>query len=237
MSEVIFKEGKSGMGNIYIQDVPVVYAVVQEPRDKWTPDGVPAGSLGEEYSLTAFVDEAVKDTLFDELLLNKSFFEVGVDKNKKRQIKYKLTSQVKDADDDFVSVYDPYEGLYGVSLTLPALKKNGQANVLNIIDTEGEQIADLVGNGSVCTIKLFYYTNNDDQKNVTLDTIQVKDLVAYEGGGSSGGVDDVLGVTIQQKAAPDPVQDKPSGETKQEVADNREPEPEDDDIPFNHEDA
>ena len=225
MSEVIFKEGKSGMGNIYIQDVPVVYAKVQEAVDKWTPEGVTAGSLGKEYGLTAFVDEAVKDYLFDELLLNKSFFKVGVDKNKKRQIKYKLTDQFKDVDDDFVSPYDPYEGLYGVSLTLPAKSKKGKTNVLNIINTEGEQIDDLIGNGSVCTIKLFYYTNNDDQKNVTLDTIQIKGLVVYEGGGSSGGVDDVLGVTIQQKAAPDPVQDKPSGETKQEAA-------VDDDIPF-----
>ena len=213
MSEVIFKEGKSGMGNIYIQDVPVVYAKVQEAVDKWTPDGVQSGSLGKEYSLTAFVDEATKDYLYDTLLLNKTLLKVGVDKNKKRQVKYKLTSQMKDVDDDFVSAYDPYEGLYGVSLTLPALKKSGAANVLNIINTDGEQITDLVGNGSVCTIKLFYYTNNDDQKNVTLDTIQIKELVAYEGG-NAGGVDDVLGVTIQQKAAPEvapePAQEQPT---------------------------
>ena len=211
MSEVIFKEGKSGMGNIYIQDVPIVYANVQEPRDKFTPDGVQSGSLGKEYSLTAFVDEATKDNLYDTLLLNKTLLKVGVDKNKKRQVKYKLTSQMKDVDDDFVSAYDPYEGLYGVSLTLPALKKNGAANVLNIINEEGEQITDSVGNGSVCTIKLFYYTNNDDQKNVTLDTIQVKELVAYEGGGATGGVDDVLGVTIQAKAAPE-VKQEPAKE-------------------------
>ena len=224
-NEVVFKEGKSGMGNIYIQDVPVVYASVQEPKNKWTPEGVTAGSLGKEYSLTAFVDEETKNYLFDELLLNKTFFKVGVDKNKKRQIKYKLTSQVADAEEDWVSAYDPYENLYGVSLTLPAVKKNGQSNVLNIINTDGEQIDDLVGNGSVCTIKLFYYTNNDDQKNVTMDTIQVKELVEYEGG--SAGEDDVFGVTIQHKDAPvqaqQPVQgtqtpvDEPTGDPEDNI--------------------
>jgi len=225
--KVVVKESKSGMGNIYILDVPIIYASVQEPKNKWTPEGVAAGSLGKEYSLTAFVDDEVKDYLYDDLLLNKSLLKVGVDKNKKRQIKYKLTHQVNDAEEGWVSAYDPYENLYGVSLTLPSLKKNGTPNVLNVIDTEGNQIDDLVGNGSVCTIKLFYYTNNDGQKNVTLDTIMLKELVAYEGGGA-GGDDDVFGVKVQHKDAPEIKQEpKPS--------DNSEPldEPDEDDpAPF-----
>lgn len=199
--KVIIKEGKDGMGNIYLMDVPVVYAVVQEPKNKYTPEGVKPGSLGKEYSLITFVGENERVMLEDEMMLNKTFFKVGVDKNKKRQIKYKLTSQVKDAEEGWESPYDPYEDLYGFSLTLPENKKNGEPNVLNVIDAEGSQIEELVGNGSVCNIKLFYYTNKDDLKNVALDTVQVTELVHYEGGESSG-VDDVLGVTIQQKQAP-----------------------------------
>lgn len=198
--KIINNETKDGMGYIYIQDVPVIYAAVQAPKNKYTPDGVPAGSLGKEYKLTTFVEEDAKEQLED-LMLNKSLFKVGVDKNKKRQVKYKLTSQVKDAEEGWESPYDPYENLYGVSLTLPEKKKNGTPNVLNIVNASGEQISDLIGNGSVCSIKLFYYTNTDGLKNVQLDTIMVKELVPYEGG-SSGGVDDVLGVAIQEKAAP-----------------------------------
>jgi len=225
--KIINKDTKDGMGNIYIQDVPVIYAVVQEPKNKWTPENVPNGSLGKEYSLTTFVDEETKTKLEDELMLNKQFFKVGVDKNKKRQIKYKLTSQVEDADEGWESPYDPYENLYGFSLTLPEKNKKGEPNVLNVIDTSGNQITDLIGNGSVCTIKLFYYTNADGLKNVALNTVMVKELVHFEGG-SSGGTDDVLGVTIQEKAAPIVQESEPASQPPEQ------PKAEDfsDDIPF-----
>jgi hypothetical protein len=206
--KVIFKEAnvKGTMANIYLMDVPVVYASIQEPKDKYTPEGVPAGSLGKEYNLTAFVDKEQRDYLFDEILVNKSFFEVGNDKNKKRKIKYPLTT-----DEGEASVYAPYAELFGCSLTQKEFNSKGKPNVVNVIDADGEQIPDLVGNGSRCNIKLFAYKNSDDQWNVSLDTVQVIELVKYEGKGAAA-VDDVLGVKIEHKTVQESAVKQPANE-------------------------
>jgi hypothetical protein len=224
--KVIFKEAndKGTMANIYIMDVPVLYAVVHEVKDKFTPDGVPAGSLGKEYSLTAFLDKEQRDTLYDEIVVNKSFFEVGKDKNKKRKVKYPL--QTDEGED---SVYAPYKGMYGCTLTLKQFNSKGKENILTVIDAEGNDLTDLVGNGSRCNIKLFAYKNSDDQWNVSLDTVQVIDLIKYEGNGSTV-EDDVLGVTITKKA-PSNVQSGSAEPENQPAGDNNFDDF-DDDIPF-----
>jgi hypothetical protein len=187
---------------LYLKNVPVVYAAVQAPRDKYTPKGVPKGSLGKEFSVTSFLNDATKEYLEDEVLLNKVIARVGVDKTKQRKIKFPLSSQrTEDDESKDPCVYDPYEDLSGLSLTLDEVSKKGKEQSVKVVDADGNEIDDLIGNGSICNVKCFGYRNQDDQLNITLDLIQVLELVPYEGGSGDGSFEDEeLGITIKAKA-------------------------------------
>lgn len=94
---------------------------------------------------------------------------------------------------------------------------------VNVIDAEGRAFTENVGNGSVCTLKLFGYKNQDGQLTVTLDTVQVIEHVPYDQKASSGVVeDDVLGTYALKKVETKPEQQAPSPAPQ--------PEPEDDDL-------
>lgn len=192
------KKGTLETVNLYLKNVPVFYPVVHEPKTKYQ-------SQDREYSLTAFVDEATKDKLLDEVMLNKTFAQVGKDKTSKppRRIKYPLSSQVEDGKIN----YDIVDGMFGFSVAKPEFSKAGKKMAVNVIDTEGKAFTENIGNGSICTLKLFGYRNQDGQLTVTLDTVQVVEHVAYEQKGGSGGVveDDVFGVSYQIKKAEDAV--------------------------------
>ena len=87
---------------------------------------------------------------------------------------------------------------------------------VNVIDTEGKAFTQDIGNGSVCTLKLFGYRNPEGQLTVTLDTVQVIEHIPYEGKTSADSVDDdVLGVSYKVKKA----------EAKQEEAQADKPAP------------
>jgi len=192
------KKGTLETVNLYLKNVPVFYPVVHEPKTKYQ-------SEDREYSLTAFVDEATKDKLLDEVMLNKTFAQVGKDKTSKppRRIKYPLSSQVEDGKIN----YDIVDGMFGFSVAKPEFSKAGKKMAVNVIDTEGKAFTENIGNGSICTLKLFGYRNQDGQLTVTLDTVQVVEHVAYEQKGGNGGVveDDVFGVSYQIKKAEDAV--------------------------------
>lgn len=189
----------------YLMDVPVVYASVQKPKKKYKSEET-------EWALTAFIDDETREDIEENILLNKELFKVGVDKNKKRKIKYPTSSQRDDGND----VYDPYEGMHGVSLTLNTKRKNGEDNKLVVVDKDGNPMTDLVGNGSVCNIKCFGYRNQDDLLVVSLNLIQVVDHVPYEGGDGSY-EDDVLGITVKKSEKvveeSDPVDDFEDGDS------------------------
>jgi len=155
---------------VYLMGVPVVYACVHEPRLKFKSDDE------YEYSATAFVDEDMMTKLMDDIKLNKELKQVGVDKNKKRNYKYPLSSQ----DEEGRDTYDAYEGMYGISLNCPSVTKAGKERKVKVIDVDKEPIAYNVGNGSICNLKLFAYRNQDDLLNVQLDTVQVVELIPYE---------------------------------------------------------
>src|SRR5690606_28816110 len=71
---------------------------------------------------------------------------------------------------------------------------------VNVIDKDGKPFTENVGNGSVCTLKLFGYRNQEGQVVVTLDTVQVLEHVAYEQKAAADSVDDdVLGVSYKVK--------------------------------------
>lgn len=216
------KKGSLENFHVYITNVPVYYASVHTPKKAYQ-------SEDKEFSVTPFVTEEIKDKLFDEVMLNKAFALVGKDKTTKgkRRIKYPLSSQVEEGASNFDLVKD----LYGFTVTKPEFSKAGNPMTVNVIDTEGNAFTKDIGNGSICTLKLFGYRNQDGQLVVSLDTVQVVEHVAYEGrsSGSDSVEDEVLGNYKVKK-----VEAKPA-EQEKATARKPEPEPEDDldsELPF-----
>lgn len=207
--------------NLYIKNATVFYAVVHDPKKKYQ-------SEDREFSATVFVDEETKDKLLDEVMVNKTFALVGKDKTSKppRRIKYPLSSQVEEGKVN----YDVVDGMYGFTVAKPEFSKKGNPMSVNVIDAEGNAFTENVGNGSVCTLKLFGYRNQDNQLVVTLDTLQVLEHVPYEQKAAADSVEDgVLGVSYKVK--------KVKGKAaEQEAPKAKEPEPDvdqfDDGIPF-----
>lgn len=218
------KSGGLESANLYILNTPVFYAAVHEVKKKFQSDD-------KEYSLTAFIDEETKDKLLDEVMVNKTFAQVGITKTSKppRRIKYPLSSQVEEGKVN----YDAVDGLWGFNLAKPEYSKKGNLMSVNVIDKDGNPFTDNIGNGSICTLKLFGYKNVDGQLVVTLDTVQVVEHVPYEGKSSSDEVvDDVLGSYKVKKVEAKPAE-KQEEAPKSKAA--PQPEPEDyefGDIPF-----
>lgn len=214
------KSGTLETVNLYIKNAVLFYAAVHEPKKRYQ-------SEDKEFSATVFVDEETKDKLLDEVMVNKTFALVGKDKTSKppRRIKYPLSSQVEEGKVN----YDVVDGMYGFSVAKPEFSKKGNPMSVNVIDTEGNAFTENVGNGSVCTLKLFGYRNVDGQLVVTLDTVQVIKHVPYEARAVLDSVDDdVLGVSYKVKKA----EGKPE-EQKSDVATHQQAEAAlDDDIPF-----
>lgn len=180
------KSGTLETFNVYILNTPVFYAKVHDVKFKYQ------STTDKEYSLTSFVDEETKDKLLDEVMLNKTFAQVGKDKTSKapRRIKFPLSSQVEEGKTN----YDVVDGLFGFTVAKPEFSKAGNKMSVNVIDKDGKEFTADIGNGSVCTLKLFGYKNKDDQLTVTLDTVQVIEHVPYENKGGDGSIeDDVLG--------------------------------------------
>ena len=181
MSKNVILKQDGQFSSIYIKNAKVYYAKVYEPQDKYK------GEEGErEFSVQLFIDEQSKEALLD-LPVNsaKVFAEVGVDKLKKgpNRGKFKYPTEK----------YPDCEGLFGFGLSCPEFSKKGKPRFVKVINKKGEDIDDLIGNGSTVTVKCSAYQNQDGEWNMQLNLVQVLDLIPYE---SSGEIeDDVLGVT------------------------------------------
>jgi hypothetical protein len=176
--KLLVKDEKRGFADLYIKNAVAYYAVVHNPKDKYK-----AANREQEYTITVFVDEAAKLAL-DELALNKEFKLVNKDRNKKRAIKYPLEQ------------YPECEGLYGASFSLPSLTKagaprkpvvcwdngNNSQDVLGEPKKGGELCPELIGNGSIVSLKLSCYKNEDELLNTSLNTVAVSKLIAFSGG-------------------------------------------------------
>ncbi len=184
---------------LYLKGVPVYFANILEPSEKYQ-------STDLEYQMTVFVDTETREKL--ELLqeegginVNKELKEVGVDKNKKKKIKYLLSSQLKEGEKG--TTYDDMEGLHGMSLSVNELTKAGKKSMMKVVDAEGKDWdkSKSIGNGSIVNVKCFGYRNQDEQLVVSLNAVVVVEHVPYEGG--SGGMveDDILGVTMDMSAS------------------------------------
>lgn len=219
------KSGTLETFNVYILNTPVFYAKVHDVKFKYQ------STTDKEYSLTSFVNEETKDKLLDEVMLNKTFAQVGKDKTSKapRRIKFPLSSQVEEGKTN----YDVVDGLFGFTVAKPEFSKAGNKMSVNVIDKDGAEFTADIGNGSVCTLKLFGYKNVEGQLTVTLDTVQVIEHVPYENKGGDGSVeDDVLGNYKVKKAEPK-AEEQEAPAPKAKAAPQPEPEDEEDDsLPF-----
>lgn len=196
-TEAILKqEGKFEF--LYLKNVPVFFAKILELGKKYQSDDL-------EYQMTVFVDTETREKLelpVDEngVAINKELKEVGKDRNKKKQIKYPLESQLKDGKG---TAYDLVDGLHGMGLSLNEFTKSGKKSILKVVDKDGKDwdknVA--IGNGSIITVKCFGYRNQDDQLVVFPNVVMVVDHVPYEG--NTGGIvqDDVMGVSYDMSSA------------------------------------
>lgn len=182
-------------GYVYIKDAVAYWSVVYEPKKKLK-------SEEREYAITLFVDSKDREILEEKLLLNKTFFEVGVDKNKFKKIKFVTSDQT---DDEDVFTYDEVKGLHGAQFTCPEFSKKGNENNIAVFGPYGEKFSEEIGNGSKVIVKLFCYRNQDGLLNTILKAVRVTEHVPFKAGGEGSGeyYDDVMGVTIGAAPAKD----------------------------------
>lgn len=193
---VLVKEGKFEF--LYLKNVTVYFAKVLELSKKYQSEDL-------EYQLTVFVDTETREKLelpVDEggVAINKELKEVGKDRNKKKQIKYPLESQLKDGKG---TAYDMVAGLHGMGLSLNEYTKSGKKSILKVVDSNGKDWdkTKAIGNGSKIDIKCFGYRNQDEQLVVFPNLIVVTEHVPYEGGNGGVVTDNVLGVTVDMSSA------------------------------------
>ena len=193
---VLVKEGKFEF--LYLKNVTVYFAKVLELSKKYQSEDL-------EYQLTVFVDTETREKLelpVDEggVAINKELKEVGKDRNKKKQIKYPLESQLKDGKG---TAYDMVAGLHGMGLSLNEYTKSGKKSILKVVDSNGKDWdkSKAIGNGSKIDIKCFGYRNQDEQLVVFPNLIVVTEHVPYEGGNGGVVTDNVLGVTVDMSSA------------------------------------
>ena len=194
---VLVKEGKNEF--LYLKNVPVFFAQVLEPTKKYQSEDL-------AYQFTVFVDSDTREKLElpvdeDGAAINKELKEVGKDRNKKKQLKYPLESQLKEGKG---TAYDIVDGMHGMGLSLNDLTKAGKKSILKVVDADGKDWDKnkAIGNGSKVHVKCFGYRNVDEQLVVFPNLIVVVEHVPYEGGNSGGMVEDsVLGVSVDMSSA------------------------------------
>lgn len=193
---VLVKEGKNEF--LYLKNVPVFFAQVLEPTKKYQSEDL-------AYQFTVFVDSDTREKLElpvdeDGVAINKELKEVGKDRNKKKQLKYPLESQLKDGKG---TAYNIVDGMHGMGLSLNDITKAGKKSILKVVDADGKDWdkTKAIGNGSKVHVKCFGYRNVDEQLVVFPNLIVVVEHVPYEGG--SGGIveDSVLGISVDMSSA------------------------------------
>ena len=221
---ILTQEGKNEF--LYLKNVPVFFAQVLEPTKKYQSEDL-------AYQFTVFVDSDTREKLElpvdeDGVAINKELKEVGKDRNKKKQLKYPLESQLKDGKG---TAYDLVSGLHGMSLSLNEMTKSGKKSILKVVDADGNDWdkSKAIGNGSKIHVKCFGYRNQDEQLVVFPNLIVVVDHVPYEG--NSGGIveDNVLGVSVDMSSSY--ADDEVTSESIMDAA-NKESEEDFEDIPF-----
>lgn len=212
---VLVKEGKNEF--LYLKNVPVFFAKILELDKKYQSEDL-------EYQMTVFVNTETREKLElpvdeDGVAINKELKEVGKDRNKKKQVKYPLESQLKDGKG---TAYDLVNGLHGMGLSLNEMTKSGKKSILKVVDADGKDWdkSKAIGNGSVLHVKCFGYRNQDEQLVVFPNLVMVVDHVPYEG--NSGGIieDSILGVSYDMSSSYTNEDDKVTPESIMDAANN-----------------
>ena len=211
------------MGNLYFKNVPVTFAQVLKAGKKYQSEDT-------AYQLNLFIDKETM-TKVESIGLNKEFAEVGVTKIKKGanrgEFKYKLDEH-----------NEGYVGMFGAQFSRNTLKRDKDGAVvktyepLKVVDVEGNPFDQEVGNGSVCTVKLFAYRNEEDMLVVMMDTVMVVEHIPYAGKGGDT-FDEEMGVTIKSAVAKEKEEAKKVVEDLNVEANESAPTSSfDDDLPF-----
>ena len=174
------------MGSLYFKGVPVTYAQVLKAGKKYQSEDT-------AYQLNLFINADTMEQL-EAIGINKEMAQVGVTKIKKGQrrgeLKYPLDETNKD-----------YEGMFAANFSRNTVKRDKDGayvkdlSPLKVLDTKGNPFTQEVGNGSVCTVKMFAYRNSDGMLVVMLDTVVVIEHVAYNRDDSY--FDEELGIYIK----------------------------------------
>lgn len=188
---------KLEMGYLYFKNVPVTYAKIHEPSKKMN-------SEDKAYQMNVFID-ADSMAIVEELGVNKNFSQVGVTKIAKGINRGKIKFAVKDADGN-ETANTPFEGMFATQLGRDCVKRDPTSNEiikeyapLKVVYPDGSPFTSDIGNGSVCSVKVFVYKNSENMLNAMMDTVVVIDHVPYVKAGNDG-YDAELGLTI--KSAP-----------------------------------
>ena len=203
------------MGYLYFKGVPVTFAQVLKPGKKYQSEDT-------AYQLNLFIDKETAEAT-EAIGLNKELAEVGVTKIKKGanrgELKYKLDEH-----------NTPYVGMFAAQFSRNTVKRDKEGVIqktlepLKLIGPDGKPFTEEVGNGSICDVKMFAYRNADNMLVVMLDTVVVREHVAYSRDGDY--YDEELGITIKASAKAEP--------KAEATPTTSQPDPEDfsDDIPF-----
>ncbi len=144
---------------IYVDGL-VQYASLQKPKRAYKSEAM-------EYSMNLFILKEDVDAL-EAIPLNKIFFQVGVDKNKVKKIKYPIET------------HKEFEGLYGFGLHRPAVNKDGEPTFVTVIDKDRKPFKKLIGNGSKVKVKCYGWRTEEKLLTIAIDTVQVLDWVEFE---------------------------------------------------------
>jgi hypothetical protein len=180
------KNGKLENSVVIFKGVPVTFAkILPHQLDK------KINSSDRQWSLDAFIDA---DTLeqCENIWINKKFPEVDKTKKTMGSNRGKLKYSSKE------EPYTEYAGMYGVTLTRDEFDKNGNKNVVKVVDGKGKPLTQEVGHGSICNIKCFAYRKEGDPLVLMLDTVVVVEHNVFERSSSKsqGGYDEDLGIEI-----------------------------------------
>lgn len=159
---------------LYIKDVTLFWASVLETKPTFSGDS-------NEYIANIIVSEDDAKAL-KKLKLNKELKEIGVDV------------------DENLETYADYEGKFLFKAKCPEYTAKGKKLFIKVVDKDGNDIDENVGNGSQGHIKLFAWVSDKGaakgKMNTRLNAVVVTDLIPYND--TSGGFDEELGVDLSQ---------------------------------------
>lgn len=176
---VKFKEENQAL---YLKDVTLYWASILQPKPNYAGD---ANEFIANVIVSASDAKALK-----KVKLNKELKEIGVDV------------------DENLEMYPDHEGSFLFKAKCPEFTNKGKKLQVKVVDKEGKDVTQNVGNGSKANLKFFVWEATmgaaKGKLNSRLNVVQVTDLIPYND--ASGGFDDELGIDLSN-SKPDDMDD------------------------------